>query len=76
MYTTIEYYLNIVCLSMQMKSTGQLFHIDFGFIFGRDPKPFPPPFRFTRAMVDAMGGEDSDNYAKFKTLCCQVRFIY
>lgn len=58
--------------NVMMKSTGQLFHIDFGFIFGRDPKPYPPPFRFTRAMVDAMGGEDSEHYAKFKTLCCQA----
>lgn len=58
--------------NVMMKDTGQLFHIDFGFIFGRDPKPYPAPFRFTRAMVDAMGGEESEHYAKFKTLCCQA----
>jgi phosphatidylinositol 3-kinase len=49
-----------------------MFHIDFGFIFGQDPKPMPPPFRFIRAMADAMGGEDAENYARFKTFCCQV----
>jgi len=45
--------------NIMMRSNGQLFHIDFGFILGRDPKPLPPPFRFTRHMADAMGGEDS-----------------
>jgi phosphatidylinositol 3-kinase len=55
-----------------MRSNGQLFHIDFGFIFGQDPKPLPPPFRFTRHMADAMGGEDSEHYAKFKSYCCQA----
>ena len=58
--------------NVMMNAKGQLFHIDFGFIFGRDPKPYPPPFRFTRAMVDAMGGEESEHYAKFKALCCQA----
>lgn len=56
----------------QINTAGQLFHIDFGFIFGQDPKPLPPPFRFTKSMADAMGGEDSEHYAKFKSYCCQV----
>lgn len=52
---------------------GQFFHIDFGFIFGQDPKPLPPPFRLTRSMVDCMGGEDSDYYnKKFKSYCYQA----
>ena len=50
-----------------------MFHIDFGFIFGQDPKPMPPPFRFIRAMADAMGGEDAENYNRFKSFCCQVK---
>ena len=55
-----------------LRTNGQMFHIDFGFIFGRDPKPLPPPFRFTRAMADAMGGEDSDHYKRFQSYCCQA----
>mmetsp|Transcript_30376 Transcript_30376/g.56547 ORF Transcript_30376/g.56547 Transcript_30376/m.56547 type:complete len:140 (-) Transcript_30376:197-616(-) len=55
-----------------LRTNGQMFHIDFGFIFGRDPKPLPPPFRFTRAMADAMGGEESDHYKQFQSYCCQA----
>lgn len=58
--------------NVMLRTNGQMFHIDFGFIFGRDPKPLPPPFRFTRAMADAMGGEDSDHYKRFQSYCCQA----
>jgi hypothetical protein len=52
-----------------------MFHIDFGFIFGQDPKPMPPPFRFIRAMADAMGGEEGEGYGRFKSYCCQVGVV-
>jgi hypothetical protein len=58
--------------NIMMLPQGHLFHIDFGFIFGNDPKPLPPPFRFTREMADAMGGVDQENYVRFKRYCCQV----
>ena len=45
--------------NIMLTKKGQLFHIDFGFVFGKDPKPMPPPFRLSRGMVDAMGGQFS-----------------
>ena len=48
---------------------GKLFHVDFGYILGRDPKPMPPPIRLSKEMVEAMGGTDSQQFADFKKLC-------
>jgi len=50
-------------------SAGKLFHIDFGFILGRDPKPLPPPMKLSKEMVEAMGGPTSEHFADFKRLC-------
>lgn len=36
---------------------GKIFHIDFGFILGRDPKPYPPPIKISKEMIDAMGSD-------------------
>ncbi|KAJ0404845.1 hypothetical protein P43SY_007927 [Pythium insidiosum] len=58
--------------NLMMKTAGHLFHIDFGFIFGADPKPYPPPFKLTKEMVEGMGGPESEHYLKFKTYCCQA----
>ncbi|CEM01653.1 unnamed protein product [Vitrella brassicaformis CCMP3155] len=51
---------------------GHLFHIDFGFILGRDPKLFPPPMKLCREMVEAMGGTTSPGYRDFRAKCCQA----
>jgi Phosphatidylinositol 3- and 4-kinase len=39
---------------------------------GRDPKPFPPPMKLCKEMVDAMGGGDSSHYRHFRTICCEA----
>jgi len=43
--------------------------VDFGYILGRDPKPFPPAVKVCKEMVDAMGGMHSPHYSRFKSLC-------
>ncbi|KAJ8985788.1 hypothetical protein NQ317_014442 [Molorchus minor] len=48
---------------------GKLFHIDFGYILGRDPKPLPPPMKLSKEMVEAMGGVMSEHFQEFRKLC-------
>jgi len=58
--------------NIMIQPSGHFFHIDFGFIFGRDPKPLPPAFRLTKEMVDGMGGTESKEYRQFCSLACQA----
>lgn len=44
--------------NLLLRDDGRLFHVDFGFILGRDPKPFPPPMKLCKEMVEAMGGAE------------------
>ncbi|GAA5875731.1 hypothetical protein JCM8547_007052 [Rhodosporidiobolus lusitaniae] len=55
--------------NLLLSPDGHFFHVDFGYILGRDPKPFPPAVKVCKEMVDAMGGMQSTHYAKFKGLC-------
>jgi len=74
-YCVITYLLGIGDRHLDnilLSKSGHFFHLDFGFILGRDPKPFPPPMRLTVEMIAGMGGYDSENYTKFKSYCCQA----
>jgi len=55
--------------NLLLDKNGHLFHIDFGFILGRDPKPFPPPMKISMEMVQAMGGVDGNDFRKFRSYC-------
>ncbi|ODQ63507.1 phosphatidylinositol 3-kinase [Nadsonia fulvescens var. elongata DSM 6958] len=48
---------------------GHFFHADFGYILGRDPKPFPPLMKLPIQIIDGMGGLTSANYDKFRGYC-------
>ncbi|XP_006459287.1 hypothetical protein AGABI2DRAFT_218336 [Agaricus bisporus var. bisporus H97] len=55
--------------NLLLSPDGHFFHVDFGYILGRDPKPFPPPVKVCKEMVDGMGGAQSPHYARFKNFC-------
>jgi len=73
-YCVITYILGIGdrhLENLMVNNKGNLFHIDFGFILGKDPKPYPPPMKLCKEMVEGMGGDKSAGYEKFKVKCCE-----
>lgn len=55
--------------NLLLTTQGKLFHIDFGYILGRDPKPLPPPMKLSKEMVEGMGGVNSEHYQEFRKQC-------
>ncbi|PSS28096.1 hypothetical protein M430DRAFT_132268 [Amorphotheca resinae ATCC 22711] len=55
--------------NLLLSPDGHFFHADFGFILGRDPKPFAPAMKLCKEMVDGMGGASSEQYRQFKQYC-------
>jgi phosphatidylinositol 3-kinase len=55
--------------NLLISPSGAFFHVDFGYILGRDPKPYAPQMKLCREMVEGMGGADSVNYIAFKQYC-------
>ena len=58
--------------NIMISNSGSLFHIDFDYILGLDPKYSPQSLRITPDMLDAMGGYESKNYQIFKKLCVRI----
>ncbi|KAF1808536.1 putative phosphoinositide 3-kinase [Eremomyces bilateralis CBS 781.70] len=55
--------------NLLLAPTGHFFHADFGYILGRDPKPFAPLMKLPREMVDGMGGAQHQYYQQFLQHC-------
>lgn len=58
--------------NIMVTETGYLFHIDYSFFMGFDPKPMAPYMRITQDIVDALGGVDSKDYGQFKEYCSKA----
>ena len=61
--------------NLMIDNRGRLFHIDFGFILGKDPKPAPPPIKLCQEMVECMGGKGSKGYEEFKQKCVNAYWV-
>lgn len=71
-YCVITYLLGVGDRHLEnllLAPDGHFFHADFGFILGRDPKPFAPMMKLCKEMVEGMGGTTSSHYLQFKQYC-------
>eukprot|EP00923_Selenidium_pygospionis_P031468 GHVN01055769.1.p1 GENE.GHVN01055769.1~~GHVN01055769.1.p1 ORF type:complete len:627 (+),score=90.59 GHVN01055769.1:1292-3172(+) len=70
-YAIITYLLGIGDRHLDnllVNGEGNLLHIDFGYMFGQEPKPLAPEIKLSPDMIDAMGPA----YDRFRQLCCQA----
>jgi len=75
-YCVISYLLGIGDRNLHnllLRPDGSLFHIDFGFVLGQDPKPLDTPkMRITAEMLAALGGLESEAYGRFRELASKI----
>ena len=58
--------------NIMIHNNGELFHIDFGYILGDDPKYVNSSMRLTHDMIITLGGEHSKYYEIFKNYCVKI----
>lgn len=58
--------------NIMVTKDGRLFHIDYGYILGKDPIFWNPSIRITPEIVEAIGGFQSEKYIDFKNICTLI----
>ena len=58
--------------NIMISQSGLLFHIDFGYILGKDPKYSSTHIKIAPEIMNAIGGKKSKNYVKFKEYCSKI----
>jgi len=76
-YSVITYILGIGDRHLDnllLTTDGRLVHIDFGFIFGDDPKKGlgVPPMKICKEMIECMGGKNDPMYKQFQQYIVMV----
>jgi phosphatidylinositol 3-kinase len=58
--------------NLLLRDSGQLFHVDFGFIMGRDPKPLSQAMRVSKDMMEML---DDNRFLDFLRHCSTAFLI-
>ena len=61
--------------NLMIDDKGRLFHIDFGYILGKDIKVAAPLIKLSKEMLEPMGGKGSQIYENFKLKCVNAYWI-
>ncbi|KAI9910867.1 hypothetical protein PsorP6_009983 [Peronosclerospora sorghi] len=64
-YTVITFLLGVGdrhADNVMLTKDDILFHIDYGFILGKDPKPLQPPMRLDHYMIAVLGGTQTQQF--------------
>ena len=58
--------------NIMISQSGLLFHIDFGYILGKDPKYSSNHIKIAPEIINVIGGKKSENWKKFKEYCSKI----
>lgn len=58
--------------NIMISESGLLFHVDFSYILGMDPKYRSKSIKFNPEIINMIGGKQSSNYPEFKKRCAAI----